>query len=75
MEELEKYLIAMEAAVAAKNKKAINLLEGLSAYVYQEAFARAEETAGDERAVWENMHQRAKLLVSAMAKTGHDIWL
>jgi hypothetical protein len=75
MEEMEKYLAAMEAAVAANNKKAINLLESLSAYVYQEAFARAGETAGEDHVAWENLHQRAKLLVADMAKKGHDIWL
>lgn len=75
MEELEKYLAAMEIAVEMKNKKTINLLEGLSAYVYQEAFARLEEASGEERAAWEGVHQRAKILVAAMAKTGHDIWL
>jgi hypothetical protein len=75
MDEMEKYLAAMEVAVETKNKKAIKLLEGLSAYVYQEAFARLEEASGEERAAWEGIHQRAKLLVAAMAKTGHDIWL
>lgn len=75
MEEMEKYLAAMETAVAANNKKAINLLEGLSAYVYQEAFARTGESSGEEHVAWEAMHQRAKLLVASMAKQGHDIWL
>jgi phosphoserine phosphatase len=75
MNEMKKYIEAMEAAVEAKNKKSIELLEGLSAYVYQFVFAKAQETSGTEHAEWEALHQRAKDLISSMAKTGHSIWL
>jgi len=75
MNEMNKYLEAMETAVEAKNKKAIELLEGLSAYVYQFAHARVQETSGRERDDWEVIHQRAKSLINDMAKTGHSFWL
>ena len=75
MNEMEKYLEAMEAAVEAKNKKAIELLDGLSSYVYQFAHARSLETSGKEHDAWEGLHQRAKQLVASMAQTGHSLWL
>lgn len=75
MNEMEKYLSALEVAVETKNKKAIDLLEAFSAYVYHEIDARAKETSGEERVAWEGMLQRVRLMIAGMAKAAPSIWL
>ncbi len=75
MEEMEKYLDALEAAVAAHNRKALDLLDGFSAYVYHEVYARANETSGDERALWDGLLKRVQSLIGRMAKASPSIWL
>jgi len=74
MEEMEKYLAALEAAVETKNRKAI-LLESFSAYVYHEIDARAKEITGEEQIVWEGMLKRVQLTIAGMAKAAPSIWL
>ncbi|MBP1753197.1 MAG: hypothetical protein H6Q57_2033 [Geobacteraceae bacterium] len=74
MNEMEKYLDAIEAAVESKDKKAIDLLEGLAAYVYQELYARSNNSSGEEQVIWDGMHKRARLLISKMANAGPGIW-
>ena len=71
---MEKYLAALAAAVEAKDKKAIELLDGFSSYVYQDIYARANNTSGEEQAVWNDMLQRVKALIAKMAQTGPQIW-
>jgi hypothetical protein len=75
MNEMEKYLTALEAAVETKNKKAIDLLEAFSAYVYHEIDCRAKEASGEERIVWEGMLQRVLLTITGMAKAAPSVWL
>jgi hypothetical protein len=75
MEEMEKYLAALEAAVETKNRKAIDLLESFSAYVYHEIDARAKEITGEEQIVWEGMLKRVQLTIAGMAKAAPSIWL
>jgi len=74
MNEMEKYLAAIEAAVETKDKKAIELLDGFSAYVYQELYAKANNSSGEEQVVWDGMHQRAQALIARMAKASPQIW-
>ena len=75
MNEMEKYLAALEAAIETKNRKAIDLLEGFSAYVYHEIDARTKEASGEERVAWEGMLKRVQLTITGMAQTAHSIWL
>ncbi len=75
MNELEKYLEAMEAAVEVRDRKALELLDAFSSYVYQSLYARASETSGVEHDAWEELHQRARVLISRMANAKPSIWL
>jgi len=75
MNEMEKYLQALEAAVEAKNLKAMELLDAFSSYVYQTLHARAGETSGAEHDAWEEMHQRARALITRMAQAKPSPWL
>jgi len=68
---MEKYLAALEAAVEVKDKKAIELLEPFSAYVYQEIYAKENETSEEEQVAWNRMLQRVKVLIVKMAP---QIW-
>ncbi len=74
MDEMEKYLAAIAAAVETQDKKAIELLEGFATYVYQELYAISNNTSGEERAVWDAMFQRAQALIAKMAKAAPQIW-
>ncbi len=74
MNEMEKYLAAIAAAVESKDKKAIELLEGFATYVYHELYAKSNSTSGEERVVWEGMQQRIKVLLAKMASASPDIW-
>ncbi len=70
-----KYLEAMEAAAEVKDRKALELLDAFSSYVYQSLYARANETNGAEHDEWESLHQRARLLISRMANLRPSPWL
>jgi hypothetical protein len=73
-ETMEKYLAAFAAAVEAKDKKAIELLDAFSSYVYHDIDSKANNTSGEEQVVWNNMLQRVKLLIAQMAKLKPQIW-
>ncbi len=75
MNAMEKYLETMEAAVEAKDIKAIELLDAFSSYVYQKLHALAEESTGKEHETWEEMHQRARALIIRMAQAKPSPWL
>ncbi len=74
MNKLEKYLAALEAAVDAGDKKAIELLEGFSVYVYQEIFAGANGSSNEESAAWDGMLKRIKAVISGMSRSAPSIW-
>ncbi len=73
-ETMEKYLDALAAAVKAKDKKAIELLDAFSSYVYHDIYARANNTSGEEQVVWNDMLQRVKVLIAQMANLKPQIW-
>jgi hypothetical protein len=75
MNEMEKYLEALEAAVEVKDRKAIELLDAFSSYVYQRLHSLSEESSGKEHETWEGMHQRARILITRMAQAKPNIWL
>ena len=74
MNEMEKYLDAIAAAVESKDKKAIELLDAFSSYVYQDIYARANNSSGEEQAIWNDLLQRVKVLIGKMAQAGPQIW-
>jgi hypothetical protein len=74
MNELGKYLDALEAAVEAKDAKAIVLLEAFATHLYKDLDSRAGKASGKERADLDGMLQRMKAIISAMAKAGIDLW-
>lgn len=74
MNEMEKYLDAIEAAIDANNKDVIAMLDGFATYLYKEIYAKAGRSSGEERVVWEGLCKRAQLLIARMAKAGPDIW-
>ena len=71
---MEKYLAALAAAVEAKDQRAIELLDRFASYVYQDIYARANDTSGEEQAVWNDLLVRVKVLIGEMAKAGPQIW-
>jgi hypothetical protein len=71
---MEKYLAALAAAVEAKDKKAIELLDGFSSYIYQDIYARANNTSGEAQVIWNDLLQRVKVLIGKMAQAGPQIW-
>jgi hypothetical protein len=71
---MEKYLAAFAAAVEAKDKKAIELLDAFSSYVYHDINAKANNTSGKEQVAWNDMLQRVKVLIAQMAKLKPQIW-
>jgi hypothetical protein len=73
-ETMEKYLAALAAAVEAKDRKAIELLDGFSSYVYQDIYARSENTPGEEQAVWIEKLEQVKVLIAGMSKLKPQIW-
>jgi N-acetylglucosamine kinase-like BadF-type ATPase len=74
MNEMEKYLDAIAAAVETNDKKAIELLDGFATYVYHELYAKTNSTSGEESIVWDGMQQRIKVLLSKMVEAKPDIW-
>lgn len=73
-EKMEKYLAALAAAIEAKDKKAIELLDAFSSYVYQDIYARANNASGEEQVIWNDLLQRVKVLIGKMAQAGPQIW-
>jgi hypothetical protein len=73
-ETMEKYMAALAAAVEAKDQKAIELLDRFSSYVYQDIYARANNSSGEEQVVWNEMLQRMKVLIGKLAQAGPQIW-
>jgi hypothetical protein len=74
MNEMEKYLAALEAAVEVRDSQAIALLDPFATHLYKEIYAHTNAASGEERAVWEGRLQRVKDIISGMAKAGPDIW-
>ncbi len=75
MNEMEKYLTAMETAVKNQDKKALELLEEFSAYVYQQISIMSDNASGEDRVVLDEMRKRAQAVIIGMAQSGDDIWL
>jgi hypothetical protein len=73
-ETMDKYMAALAAAVEAKDRKAIELLDAFSSYVYQDIYARSENTPGEEQAVWIEKLERIKVLVARMSNLKPQIW-
>jgi hypothetical protein len=73
-ETMDKYLAALAAAVEAKDRKATELLDGFSSYVYHDIYARAENTSGEEQAVWIEKLERIKVLIARMSNLKPQIW-
>jgi len=74
MNEMEKYLDAIAAAVETKDKKAIELLDGFATYVYHELYAKSNNASGEEFVVWDGLQQRIKVLLAKMAEAKPSIW-
>jgi hypothetical protein len=74
MHSTEKYLDALDAALAVKDKTAITMLEPFATYLYKEIAKRAEAATGDERADWERLLLRVKEIISGIVKAGPDLW-
>ncbi|NVN90312.1 MAG: hypothetical protein HXX11_06870 [Desulfuromonadales bacterium] len=73
-ETMEKYLDVLAAAVEAKDTKAIELLDAFSSYVYQDLYAKANNSTGEEQVVWNDMLLRVKTLIASMVKAGPQFW-
>jgi hypothetical protein len=74
MNEMEKYLDALTAAAEAKNKKAIELLDPFSAYVYHQIHDKSLNSSGEEKIVWDKMLERVKVVMAKLAQAGPQIW-
>ncbi len=74
MNKFERYLIALEAAVEVKDRKAIELLDSFSAYVYQEIYAESNGSSGEDSAAWNSMLQRIKAVISGMSQLTPSMW-
>jgi hypothetical protein len=75
MNAMGKYLDAIEAAVEAKDAKAIEMLHEFSAYVFQEVDAKTNGATGDERTSWDTLRTRVQDLIARMAQSSPDIWM
>ncbi len=71
---MDKYLAALEAAVEVRDRKAIELLDGFSAYVYQEIYAETNGSSGEESAAWDGMLRRIKAVISGMSQSAPSMW-
>jgi hypothetical protein len=74
MNTVEKYLDALEAAVEAKDKQAIMLLEPFATHLYKEIHTQTDAASGEERVAWDRLLQRVKVIISRMVKHGPDLW-
>ncbi len=75
MNEMEKYLAALEAAVEASDKKAFELLEDFATHVYHRISEMCDDASGEDRAVWDAMRKRAQAVIVGFAQSAPDIWL
>jgi len=73
-EVMEKYLAALTAAVEAKDRKAIELLDAFSSYVYHGIYDKTNSTSGEEQVAWNEMLQRVKVIINKMANLKPQIW-
>jgi hypothetical protein len=71
---MEKYLGALEAAVEIKDRKAIELLDAFSSYVYHDIYARANNSSGEEQFAWNGRLERVKTLIARMSNMKPQIW-
>lgn len=74
MKTMEKYLDALQAAIDAKDQRAIQLLDPFATHLYKEIDARVGASSAEERAAWEQLLRRMKDIVAGMAKLGLDLW-
>ncbi len=74
MNATEKYLDALEAALEAKDKTAIAMLEPFATHLYKEINKRTDAASGEERVAWDRILQRVKGIISGMVKAGPDLW-
>jgi hypothetical protein len=73
-ETMDKYMAALAAAVEAKDRKAIELLDAFSSYVYHYIYARSENNSGEEQAVWMEKLEQVKVLIARMSNLKPQIW-
>jgi hypothetical protein len=74
MNTTEKYLDALEAALEAKDKTAISMLEPFATHLYKEINTRTEAASGEDRVAWDRILRRVKDIISGMVKAGPDLW-
>jgi hypothetical protein len=74
-ETIEKYLVAIAAAVDSKDKKAIELLDSFATYVYHDLYARANNSSGEEQVVWNDMLVRVKTLMTRIAEASPQFFI
>lgn len=74
METTGKYLDALEAAVEARDKDAVALLEPFATHLYKEIYKKTEAASGEEREAWEQLLRRVKQIISGMVKHSPDLW-
>ncbi len=74
MKTVEKYLDALDAALAAKDKTIIVMLEPFATHLYKEIDKQAREATAADRAAWDGLLQRIKGIISGIAKAGPDLW-
>lgn len=74
MNEMEKYLDAIEAAIDANNPVVIALLDSFATHVYQDLYAKAGNSSGEEQLAWEALYLRAQQLIARMARAGMELW-
>lgn len=75
MNAVDTYLDAIEAAVEAKDKKAMELLEKFASHVYHDLHAKAEIATGDEQSALNERLHRAQQLIVRLAQAAPSIWL
>jgi len=74
MNEVEKYLAALEAAVEVKDKEVILLLEPFATHLYKDIHTRAGKASDEDRAAWEEMLRRIKYVIAGMATASPELW-
>lgn len=75
MNEMDKYLTAIETAIEVEDKEAVELLEAFATHLYQRIDARRESASGEDREVWNNFRNRVQAIIVGMSKSNSDIWL
>lgn len=74
MKTVEHYLNALDAALAAKDKTVIALLEPFATHLYKEIDKRTQESSDSDRAEWDVLLQRMKGIIAGIVKAGPDLW-